>query len=465
MARAQCRPALAAGAAMMTLSEAAAAMGGSVHGPDRPFASVSTDTRNLAPQALFFAIRGERFDAVRFLSQAFAGGAAGAVVPVGTAVDAAATIEVDDVRAALGRLAAHWRRKFHLPVVAVTGSNGKTTVKDMIAAVLGAHVGSECVLATEGNLNNDIGMPLTLLALRAQHRYAVIEMGMNHAGEIGYLTRIACPDVALVTNAGTAHIGMLGSVDAIARAKGEIYDGLESDGVAIVNADDAHAPLWRAQNARRRTVSFGLDATADVTGRYAGHALHSDITVRTPAWQALLRLEVPGVHNVRNALAATAAAYVLEIDAASVQAGLAAFRGPEGRMQRRRARRGAILIDDTYNANPDSAIAAIDVLAAMEGNRVLVLGDMAELGSHSEEQHARVGAAARAAGIELLLTLGTASAAATAAFASPAQHFTRIEDLLAVLEPQLDARTVLLVKGSRCMQMERVVSSLEAGRP
>jgi UDP-N-acetylmuramoyl-tripeptide--D-alanyl-D-alanine ligase len=452
---------------MMTLREAAAAMGGILRGPDQSFASVSTDTRGLVPQALFFAIRGERFDGVQFVSQAFAAGAAGAVVPAGTAreTDAASAIEVDDVRAALGRLAARWRRKFDLPVVAVTGSNGKTTVKDMIAAVLCARAGPDRVLATKGNLNNDIGMPLTLLALRAQHRYCVIEMGMNHAGEIGYLTRMAGPDVALVTNAGTAHIGMLGSVEAIARAKGEIYDGLGKEGIAIVNADDAYAPLWRALNARRRTIGFGLDAQAEITGRYTGHALHSEIVIRTPAWQAAVHLQAPGVHNVRNALAATAAAYALGIDAPSVQTGLAAFRGPEGRMQRRQARHGAMLIDDTYNANPDSAIAAIEALAAMQGKRVFVLGDMAELGSQSEVQHARVGAAARAAGIELLFTLGTASALATAAFSHPAQHFTRIEDLLAALEQQLDAGTVLLVKGSRSMQMERVVSSLEAACP
>ena len=451
---------------MMTLGTAAAAMQGVLHGDDQPFTSVSTDTRSLAPEALFFAIRGERFDGLQFASQALGAGAAGAVATAAAAqvLEAdAAWIEVDDVRLALGRLAAHWRAPLDLSLVAVTGSNGKTTVKEMIAAILRtAAETSERVLATEGNLNNDIGMPLTLLRLRSQHRYAVIEMGMNHAGEIAYLTRIARPDVALVTNAGTAHIGMLGSIEAIARAKGEIYEGLIEEGTAIVNADDAFAPLWRAQNARRRILAFGLDAAAEITGSYTGHALDSEIVIRTPAWQATLRLPAPGVHNVRNALAAAAATYAIGIDARSVALGLESFQGAEGRMQRRQARQGGLLLDDTYNANPDSALAAVEVLAAMRGKRILVLGDMAELGSQSEGQHARVGSAARAAGIELLYTLGGDSAAAAKAFEQPARHFLRVEDLLAALEGQLDAETVVLVKGSRCMQMERVVQLLEA---
>jgi UDP-N-acetylmuramoyl-tripeptide--D-alanyl-D-alanine ligase len=454
---------------MMTLREAAAAMQGVLHGTDRPFTSVSTDTRRLAPEALFFAIRGERFDGVQFASQALGAGAAAAVATaeaVHVLEAGAVWIQVDDVRLALGRLAAHWRGKFELPLIAVTGSNGKTTGKEMIAAVLRqAAAASEEVLATEGNLNNDIGMPLTLLKLRARHRYAVIEMGMNHAGEIGYLTHIARPDVALVTNAGAAHIGMLGSLEAIARAKGEIYEGLSEEGVAIVNADDAFAPTWRKQNARRRTLAFGLDAGAESTGRYTGHALDSEIVVRTPAWEAALRLPAPGVHNVRNALAAAAAAFALDIDARRVTAGLQSFQAAKGRMQRRRARQGALLLDDSYNANPDSALAAIDALSAMCGKRILVLGDMGELGSQSEQQHARVGTAARAAGIELLFTLGTDSAAAAKAFSQSARHFTHSEDLLAALDAQLGPETVVLVKGSRFMQMERIVQSLEAVHP
>ena len=448
---------------MMTLREAAGAMAGVLQGDDRSFSGVSTDTRTIAPGELFVAIKGERFDAVAFLDEAFARGAAGAVVP-GDAPETAcrgACIRVDDTRAALGRLAAWWRRRFELPIVAVTGSNGKTTVKDMIASVLRVRCGAEEVLATEGNLNNDIGMPLTLLKLRAGHRYAVIEMGMNHAGEIRYLSTLAAPTVALVTNAGSAHIGLLGSVEAIARAKGEIYEGLGDDGIAIVNADDPFADLWRSLNAHRRTIDFGLDAPAEVRGRYTGHALHSEIVLQTPAGEAAFRLDVPGVHNVRNALAAAAVGYALGLPQTQTAEGLAAFRGPKGRLQRVAGRNGAVLVDDTYNANPESALAAVAVLSAMPGRRMLVLGDMGELGGETERGHARVGAAARAAGIEALYTLGNASAAAAAAYGDGARHFERLEDLLAALAPELDADTTVLVKGSRFMRMERVVQALE----
>jgi UDP-N-acetylmuramoyl-tripeptide--D-alanyl-D-alanine ligase len=347
-------------------------------------------------------------------------------------------------------------------VIAITGSNGKTTVKDMVASVLRMQCTDAAeVLATEGNLNNDIGMPLTLLRLRASHRYAVIEMGMNHAGEIRYLSGLARPSVALVTNAGSAHIGLLGSVAAIAEAKGEIYEGLDYDGIAIVNADDAFADLWRRQNAHRRTIEFGLDAPAHVTGRYAGHALHSDIVIRTPHSQCEFRLDVPGEHNVRNAVAAAAAAFAVDVPQSAVGAGLAAFRGPRGRLQRCAGRNGAVVIDDTYNANPESTLAAIAVLAAMPGKRILVLGDMGELGADTDPGHVRVGEAARAASIERLFTLGAASAATAAAFGPAAQHFSCIGALVTAVVPELDADTTVLVKGSRFMRMERAVQSFK----
>ncbi len=450
---------------MMRLSEAAAAMAGELHGEDRASVGVSTDTRALRAGELFFALKGERFDAVRFVDEAFAAGAAAAVVArdaLPGAASAGPLIAVDDTRLALGRLAAHWRARFDLPLVAVTGSNGKTTVKDMIAGVLRASCADgAAVLATEGNLNNDVGMPLTLLRLRSEHRYAVIEMGMNHAGEIRYLSGIARPRVALVTNAGSAHIGLLGSLEAIARAKGEIYEGLGADGVAIVNADDAFAGLWRSQNAQRPTIDFGLDAPAMVRGRYQGHALDSDIVVTTPAGRCELRLQVPGVHNVRNALAAAAAAYALGVNEAELARGLAGFRGPKGRLQRYRAPNGAIVIDDSYNANPESTLAAVAVLAALAGKRLLVLGDMGELGAESERQHVRIGQAARAAGIEQLFTLGNAAAAAAAAFGASARHFTEVGELVAAVRDELSTESALLVKGSRFMRMERVVQSLE----
>lgn len=453
---------------MMNLREAAAAVAGELRGIDRCFVGVSTDTRALAPGDLFVALKGERFDAASFVPAAVAAGAAGALVARDAAADlprAGSFILVDDARAALGRLASHWRGRFALPLIGLTGSNGKTTVKDMIAAVLRAHCADPAgVLATEGNLNNDIGVPLTLLRLRGHHRYAVVEMGMNHEGEIRYLTALARPDVALVNNAGTAHIGMLGSREAIARAKGEIYEGLSERGVALINADDDYAPMWRAANAARRVVEFGLGAAAAVTGRYTGHALHSDIVVGTPAGEASFALPLPGVHNVRNAVAASAAAHVLGVPPATIARALGGFRGPEGRMQRHAGTAGCTVIDDTYNANPDSTLAAIAVLARMPGRRVAVLGDMGELGDQAPEQHRLVGAAAKQAGIERLFTLGDLSALAAEAFGPGAAHFADIDALIAAVGPMLGPDTTLLVKGSRFMRMERVVRAFEARR-
>lgn len=451
---------------MMNLREAAMAMAGEMHGIDRCFIGVSTDTRAIAPGELFFALKGERFDAAQFLEAAFRAGAAGAVIGYGDASplpQGASVIRVEDTRAALGRLAAYWRNRFTLSVVGLTGSNGKTTVKDMIAAVLRAHCGDpEQVLATEGNLNNDIGVPITLLRLRERHRYAVVEMGMNHAGEIRYLTGLARPDIALVNNAGTAHIGILGSREAIARAKGEIYEGLSERGIALINADDAYASMWRDANKDRAIVDFALDAPASVTGRYAGHALHSDIVVQTPAGEAQFTLPVPGVHNVRNAIAASAAGFALGVAPESMARALGSFHGPKGRMQRYRGKAGSTLIDDTYNANPDSTLAAIAVLGGLNGRRLLVLGDMGELGTEAEAQHRAAGGAARAAGIEYLFTLGELTARTAEAFGEGAQHFESIDVLVDAVAAVLDAQTTVLVKGSRFMRMERVVRALEA---
>ena len=453
---------------MMSLREAAAAMNGELQGPDAQITGVSTDTRTLRPADLFFALKGERFDAVRFLDQALARGAVGAVVGRDATVTARsnALVVVDDPRAALGRLAAAWRLRFSPALIGLTGSNGKTTVKDMIAAILrSACSDPEHVLATQGNLNNDIGVPLTLLGLRASHRYAVIEMGMNHAGEIRYLTKLSLPDVALVNNAGAAHIGLLGSLEAIAAAKGEIFEGLKPTGIAVINADDAFAPYWRGLNKDRRIIDFGLDKPAQVTGRYSGHALHSEIVLQTPQAQSTLVLPLPGVHNVRNALAAAAVCVALDLPAETMTRALAGFSGCEGRMQRMRAINHARLIDDTYNANPDSMLAAIAVLAQLPGKRVLVLGDMAELGAEAPALHAKVGQAAREAGIERLLTFGELARELCAAFGPGGRHYARIEDLLAAVERELEVDTTILVKGSRSMQMERVVQSFAVSQP
>jgi len=462
---------------MMRLSEAARAIAGELRGEDRAFEAVSTDTRSLSQRALFVALKGERYDGHDFLAQAARAQAAGALVQeAGSRIedrglsDRLPLLVVGNTRLALGRLAAYWRRKFSLPLVALTGSNGKTTVKEMLASILRETVSAQSsapdpesrVMATRGNLNNDIGVPLTLLELRAAHRYAVVEMGMNHAGEIRYLTRLAAPDVALVTNVGPAHIEFFGTEEAIAAAKGEIFEGLKPEGTAVINADDRHAPLMRELAADRNRIEFGLAPGAAVTAAYRLRFLESEIVVKTPLGDAAAVLRAPGVHNVQNALAASAAAVALEVPAASIAAGLARFPGIKGRLQKKAGLNGATLIDDTYNANPASVLAAIEVLAEAPGKKLLVLGDMGELGAGAATMHAETGEVARRAGIERLYTFGELSANAARAFGAGARHFTRIEDLLAEVENALAPGLTVLVKGSRFMQMERVVKSFES---
>ncbi len=454
---------------MMNLHEAASGIGARFSGKDASFSGVGSDSRAVVPGELFVALQGERFDGHDYVADVMARGVAAAMVSdtIATAREQEwkdfPLLRVDDTRLALGRLAACWRGRFTGPVVAVTGSNGKTTVKEMIAAILQHAAGeAEAVLATRGNLNNDIGVPLTLLGLRSVHRYAVIEMGMNHPGEIAYLTALAQPDVALINNAHAAHLAGLGTVEAVARAKGEIFQGLPADGTAVINADDAHAGMWRELAGERRVLSFGLEKAADVSASYQLHPLRSDLAIRSGADEIRLTLPLPGVHNVRNALAAASAALALGLGNDAIAAGLAGFAGVKGRLQYKAGLHGAHLIDDSYNANPDSMRAAIAVLAAMPGKRVLVIGDMGELGSGEAELHQHIGESARAAGIDRLLALGDLSVKAARAFGPGGQHFETIEDLLAELENQLDPDTAVLVKGSRFMHMERVVKSFEA---
>jgi UDP-N-acetylmuramoyl-tripeptide--D-alanyl-D-alanine ligase len=459
---------------LMRLSEAARAIPAELKGEDREFDAVGTDTRTLPPRALFVALKGERFDGHDFVDRAAERGAAAAMVDGGWRMANGGSggrlplLVVADTKRALGALAAYWRGKFSMPVVALTGSNGKTTVKEMLASILREAVNAQSpvptpqspVLATRGNLNNDIGVPLTLLELRAEHRYAVIEMGMNHAGEIRYLSSLAAPDVALVNNAAPAHIEFFPSVDAIARAKGEIFEGLGPGGTAVINADDDHAPLWRDLAAGRRIVDFGLSRQAEVSATYRLHWLESEIVVKLPKGEARAVLKSPGVHNIRNALAASAAAVALEVPAPAIEQGLARFRGIKGRLQKKAARGGATLIDDTYNANPESTRAAIDVLATFPAPTILVLGDMGELGSRSAEFHRDVGAYARRRNISSLYALGEASREAVAAFGAAGTHASSLDELLHGLRAAATPRATLLVKGSRFMQMERVVAAL-----
>jgi UDP-N-acetylmuramoyl-tripeptide--D-alanyl-D-alanine ligase len=429
------------------------------------FSSVSTNTRKLKQGDLYVALRGDNFDGANFLAQAVQNGAVAAVVNRDSyrgEPSPCPLILVDDTRLALGQLAAYWRTQFDIPLVAITGSNGKTTVKEMLAAILRVAAGSdEAVLATKGNLNNDIGMPLTLLQLNTQHRYAVIEMGMNHPGEIDYLTQLACPNVALINNASGAHLEGMGSIEAVAHAKGEIFAGLRHEGSAIINADDEHAALWRSLAGVHSLLEFGLNSQADVSGSWQPRGTGLRLIAQTPAGNFTADLQVPGEHNARNALAATAAATALNLSLESIVAGLEKFSGVAGRLQRSAARNGATVIDDSYNANPASLQAAIAVLAHAAGKRVLVLGDMGELGDDAASFHAGIGITARQSGIEKLYALGELSREAVREFGENGQHFESIEALQASLENELAANTTVLVKGSRFMKMERVVKYLE----
>jgi len=445
---------------MMYLSEIAKATGGTLLGEDVLIQSVGTDSRKLEAGQLFVALKGEHFDGHDYARDVLKQGAV--AVLLSHEVDALPAVLVNDTRLALGRLAAYWRQKFSIPVVAITGSNGKTSVKEMLAVILRVAADSEnAVLATQGNLNNDLGLPLTLLRLRGAHRYAVVEMGMNHAGEISYLTQIGCPDVALINNATSAHLGGLGSVEGVAKAKGEIFEGLVVDGTAVINMDDAFADFWQTLAAGHKVLTFGLNAGADVTAEYRLEADGSEVHLSTPAGEQSFRLPVPGLHNIRNALAATAAALSVGASLDAIATGLSGFGGVKGRLQRKPGQQGALIIDDTYNANPASMRAAVDVLARQPGKRLLVMGDMGELGENEQALHAELGVYAKAAGLDGLYALGALAGQAVQAYGSGASHYDTVESLTTALLPELGPDTTVLVKGSRFMRMERVVDLLQ----
>jgi UDP-N-acetylmuramoyl-tripeptide--D-alanyl-D-alanine ligase len=441
---------------MMDLAELAGMLNARTSGIAARFTGVSTDTRAIAAGDLFVALRGERFDGHEFLAQARSAGAVAALVdsrfggeyPLPVAV-------VEDTKRALGEFAGRWRSRFAPALIAITGSNGKTTVKEMIASILRAHAGEEGVLHTKGNLNNDIGLPLTLLRMRAGHRFCAIELGMNHKGEIAYLADIARPSVALVNNAQREHLEFMNSVEEVAAENAAIYDALPQDGVAVVNADDAHAPFFRQRAGQRRVVDFGIDSRAAVSATYALKPLISEIRLKTPLGEAQATLAIPGIHNARNAVAAAACAFSVGIEPQTIARGLNAFRPYTGRLQVKQAAGGATVIDDTYNANPDSVRAAIDVLAACEPPTVLVLGDMGEVGAQGPEFHREIGAYASSKKISSLLAVGEATRHAVTAFGSGGRHFGSIEELI----PNVKGRSIL-VKGSRFMRMERVIAAL-----
>jgi UDP-N-acetylmuramoyl-tripeptide--D-alanyl-D-alanine ligase len=441
------------------LSSLAAVTGGMLLGRDREFGRVTHDSRKLGAGELFVAIKGEHFDGHDFIPQAEKLGAAGALVE--RRVECAlAQVQVQDTRRALGAYAAQWRRQFTLPLIGVTGSSGKTTLKEMLASILRVR---GATLATRGNMNNDLGLPLTLLELDASCRYAVIEMGTNHPGEIGYLAGLAAPSIGVVTNAGPAHLEFLNDVAGVAREKGALFSKLAADGTAVINADDPHAALWRQMAGTRRVVSFGFGEQADfrplpgvLRPTEGGWQFH----LRCPAGEADVTVSLPGRHNVVNALAAAAAALAAGASLDDVRTGLAQAPSTAGRLVAGPGWNGCLLIDDTYNANPLSVAAAAEFAVSQSARAWLVLGDMGELGASAERLHAESGARLRGLGVERLYAFGPMSRHAAEAFGAGARWFEDLDALTRALRAEAGPGVTLLVKGSRSMRMERVVEAL-----
>lgn len=438
------------------LQRIAAAAQGSLLGTAATISGISTDTRTIKPGDLFIALRGPNFDAHDFAADAVALGAAAVMVERQLAVPVPQVI-VPDTRLALGHLAGARRAQFNIPVIAITGSNGKTTVKEMIAAIC-AQRGA--VLATQGNLNNDIGVPLTLLRINSSHKFAVVEMGANHPGEIAYLTHLTRPDVALINNAGPAHLEGFGSLQGVAQAKGEIYGGLSSQGVGIVNADDNFAGLWRGLCRNHAVLSFGLSNTADVSARWVTDALGSHVTIITGQGEVEVTLRLLGRHNIMNALAASAAALACGCSLQDIKQGLESLQPVKGRLQLKHGKNGSKIIDDTYNANPASFKAALDVLSIYPGQRYVALGDMGELGEGAAQMHREIGAYAKSSGIDRLYTVGQFAQFAAEGFGPRAKEYRDQPGIIGALLSDLTAEVTLLVKGSRSMHMEDVVNAL-----
>lgn len=423
------------------------------------FNGVTTNSKKVAKDNLFVALRGERFDAHDFLHEVVAQGASAVVVehiPEGLTVPA---LVVPDTRYALGQIAHAWRQTFSIPVIGVTGSNGKTTVKEMIASILSVAFGEKNYLSTQGNLNNEIGVPLTLFRLENAHRAAVIEMGMNHPGEIARLAEIAQPTVGLVNNAQREHQEFMESVTAVAKENGTVIQTLPNAGCAIFPGDDDYSSLWQTYADKRHTMTFGLDERAALWCHWTPQAFGSDMHVHLNGQIIHVSLAAAGEHNVRNALAAFAASFAIGIDVDYVVRGLQAFVPVAGRLQRKSASNGALVIDDTYNANPDSVRAAIDVLATAPSPRTLILGDMGEVGSEGVAFHEEIGSYARTRHIDHLFTLGALARHASLAFGSAGRHFEDVDTLNNELG-STSASASILVKGSRFMKMERVVERL-----
>lgn len=445
----------------MMLSEIATSVQGKLVGEDVAVSSVSIDTRAIKPGQLYIAIKGHNFDGNEFVSEAAQAGAVAAIVHQGFCATIP-HIVVNDTRLALAELAGVWRKKTSASVVGITGSNGKTTVKEMVAAILNINGNT---LFTQGNLNNDIGVPLTLLGLNEQHRYAVIEMGANHPGEIEYTSQYAQADVAIITNVGPAHIEGFGSIDGVAKAKGEIIETLKPDAVAILNRDDAYFDYWKSVAGTRRIMSFGLDERANVTARSVkteiiDHTFATTFDLATEAGELAVKLKLAGRHNVANALAATAACMVLDIDLQQIKQGLESVKPVTGRLQPLVSRLGNIVIDDTYNANSASLKAGLDVLANCAGKRWLVLGAFGELGPESPKIHEEMGELIKSSGVERLFAIGSDARNTVKAFGNAGTFFDTQNDLIEALKQELNGDEAILIKGSRAQRMENVAAAL-----
>jgi UDP-N-acetylmuramoyl-tripeptide--D-alanyl-D-alanine ligase len=448
-----------------TLQDAANLLGGKLIGEDHPYGCVSTDSRTLKPGSLFVALRGPNFNGAEFVSAAAARGAIGALVDSAAAASGVSQVLVSNTLQALQDLAKAWRVEFNLPVVAVAGSNGKTTTKEMTAAIL-SRMG--VCMATRGNLNNHIGVPVTLMRLESSHRSAVIEIGANRIGDVAELMRLVQPTVGLITNAGAEHLEGFGSLDGVAKGEGETVACLDSSAIAIINADDAYAGYWRGVATAGRIITFGVHAEADFKARNVIQGIErgefaTRFTLSCPLGERLITLKAGGAHNIGNALAASAAAGAAGASLDEIVAGLADFRAVSGRLQLKPGSRGSWIIDDSYNANPSSVRAGLEVLRSLSSVNWLVLGDMAELGQSAEDSHAHMGRYARECGVKRMFAIGPLSTRAVETFGSGGEWFPDVDSLIRRLQAELSAGVTVLVKGSRINRLERVVQALTGG--
>ena len=447
-----------------TLGDAARAVGGKLLGDDMRYVAVSTDSRSLVPGALFVGLRGPNFDGAEFVAAAAERGAVGAVVDRELPI-ALPQIVVPDTLLALQRLATSWRNEFNVPIVAIAGSNGKTTAKEMTAAIL-ARMGP--CLATHGNLNNHIGVPLTLMRLESGHRSAVVEMGANRIGDVAALVKLTRPTVGLITNAGAEHLEGFGDMDGVAKGEGEMVACLESAATAIINADDTYAGYWRGVARAGRVLTFGVRAAADFKAENTLQGIErgefsTRFELKCPLGKREIALQAGGAHNIANALAAAAASSAVGASMDDMVSGLAEFRPVSGRLQLKGGLRDSWIIDDSYNANPSSVRAGLDVLRELSGVTWLVLADMAELGEHTADSHAHMGSYARDCGVTRLFAMGTQSSRAVETFGAGGEWFSDIDALIRRLQAELAPEVTVLIKGSRVNRLERVVRALTGG--